>query len=63
MAYNCAVLAKTMKRLVVVSSVVFGPAIAPSNGLADSCFIQDQENTEFGVDKGITGQRSNNGIP
>lgn len=52
-----------MKRLSIIGlSLLFGLAVAVGHGVADTCSIQNRENTEIGVNKAITGQCSNNGM-
>jgi hypothetical protein len=51
----------TMKTFFTILCVLLGLTVSAGNSLADSCYIQNQENTELGADKENTGKCSNNG--
>ncbi len=50
------------KGLAIVVGVLCSLTMAADNSLAASCSIKDREKTEFGPDRGITGECSNNGL-
>lgn len=41
----------------------FGMAVLFAHGITNACSIQDVQNVQIGVSKGIEGRCSNNGLP